>query len=68
MNRLHDLLLERQWIDYLPIRRVDEWTAEFGLEPAHAETNSRFWYRHDIEEDSIGSAHGRKLFGACQRL
>jgi len=48
MNRLHDLVLARQWINYLPIRLVDEWAGEFGMAPAHAETMSRLWYRHEL--------------------
>jgi 2-polyprenyl-3-methyl-5-hydroxy-6-metoxy-1,4-benzoquinol methylase len=48
MNRLHDLLVARQWIHYLPIRCVDDWTAQFGLVLAHAEAISRLWYRHEL--------------------
>jgi 2-polyprenyl-3-methyl-5-hydroxy-6-metoxy-1,4-benzoquinol methylase len=48
INRLHDLLLARQWIHYLPIRCVDDWTAEFGLALTHAEAISRLWYRHEL--------------------
>jgi cyclopropane fatty-acyl-phospholipid synthase-like methyltransferase len=48
MNRLHDLLLARQWIHYVPISRVDQWARELGFGPTHCETVSRFWYRHDL--------------------
>jgi len=48
LNRMHDLLLARQWIHYLPIGRVDEWAGEFGLVPVHAEAISRLWYRHEL--------------------
>ena len=48
MNRLHDLMLARQWIHYLPIRSVDKWAEELGLALAHAETISRLWYRHEL--------------------
>jgi SAM-dependent methyltransferase len=48
MNRLHDLLLARQWIHYAPINKVDQWAAELDLTLSHAETHSRFWYRHDL--------------------
>ncbi len=48
MNRLHDLIVARQWIHYLPVRRVDGWAEEFGLALAHAETMSRLWYRHEL--------------------
>jgi 2-polyprenyl-3-methyl-5-hydroxy-6-metoxy-1,4-benzoquinol methylase len=48
MNRLHDLLLARQWIHYLPIRSVDDWVTEFGFALAHAEVTSRLWYRHEL--------------------
>jgi 2-polyprenyl-3-methyl-5-hydroxy-6-metoxy-1,4-benzoquinol methylase len=48
MNRLHDLLMARQWIHYVPIRHVDEWAEESGLALAHAEAISRLWYRHEL--------------------
>jgi len=48
MNRLHDLLLARQWIHYVSISRVDEWAGESGLALSHAEAMSRFWYRHEL--------------------
>jgi SAM-dependent methyltransferase len=48
MNRLHDLLLARQWIHYLPISKVDEWASELGLDLSHAEEMSRLWYRHEF--------------------
>lgn len=48
LNRLHDLLLARQWIHYLPIDRVEEWARELGLPLTHAEAISRLWYRHEL--------------------
>lgn len=63
MNRLHDLLLARQWIHYLPIRRVDEWACEFGLALAHAEAISRLWYRHELRV----YRKARKPEGSCPR-
>lgn len=48
MNRLHDLVLARQWIHYVPIHSADHWAAASGFNLAHAEELSRFWYRHDL--------------------
>ncbi len=48
MNRLHDLVLARQWIHYLPIVRVDEWAREFGATLVASETTTRVWYRHEM--------------------
>lgn len=48
MNRLHDLVLARQWIHYVPIRRLNEWAEEIGLTEVHAETMSRLFYRHEL--------------------
>jgi SAM-dependent methyltransferase len=48
MNRLHDLLVARQWIHYVPVGYVDDWAAEFGLSLVHAEAISRLWYRHEL--------------------
>lgn len=48
MNRLHDLVLARQWINYVPVARVDEWAQELSLVPGHKESISRLWYQHDL--------------------
>lgn len=48
MNRLHDLVIARDWIHYVPISRVDEWVSSLGLRRTHAEEISRLWYRHDL--------------------
>lgn len=48
MNRLHDLIVARQWIHYLPIDMVERWAQEFELTPTHADTFTRLWYRHEL--------------------
>jgi len=48
MNRVHDLVLARQWIHYVPVQAVDGWATELGLEQIRAESQSRYWYRHDV--------------------
>jgi 2-polyprenyl-3-methyl-5-hydroxy-6-metoxy-1,4-benzoquinol methylase len=48
MNRLHDLLVAKQWIHYVPIRRIDEWAAEAGLAVIHEEEILRLWYHHEV--------------------
>lgn len=48
LNRLHDLVVARQWIHYLPVARVDGWAAELGLLREQAEPLARLWYRHDF--------------------
>jgi 2-polyprenyl-3-methyl-5-hydroxy-6-metoxy-1,4-benzoquinol methylase len=48
MNRVHDLLLARQWIHYVPIGIADGWAAECGFSIEEAGSVSRFWYRRDI--------------------
>src|SRR5262249_34006933 len=46
-NRLHDLLLARQFIHYAPITEIKEWTADAGLELVEeALTINRLWYGH----------------------
>lgn len=48
MNRLHDLIMARQWIRYLPIEVADGWAAEAGLHREVAEERSMLWYGHEI--------------------
>lgn len=47
-NRLHDLLVAREWIHYVPIARVEEWAAGAGLELTHSEDVNRLWYPHEL--------------------
>jgi len=48
MNRLHDLVLARQWINYVQVADTETWARESNLELAHKESLNRFWYRHDL--------------------
>lgn len=48
MNRLHDLILARQWIHYVPIRNLEDWCRHLGLELTHEESDTRLWYRHEL--------------------
>jgi 2-polyprenyl-3-methyl-5-hydroxy-6-metoxy-1,4-benzoquinol methylase len=48
MNRLHDLVLARQWIRYVPIATADQWARDCGLEVEHRESATRLWYQHDL--------------------
>lgn len=48
MNRLHDLVMARQWIHYLPVERADEWARDAGFATEVAEERAMFWYGHEI--------------------
>ena len=47
-NRLHDLVLARQWIHYRPIADVREWAAALGLTVLTDRAYSAAWYRHEL--------------------
>ncbi|MCK5749638.1 MAG: class I SAM-dependent methyltransferase [Oricola sp.] len=47
-NRLHDLVLARQWINYAPIEDVTDWLAAKGFAQEHDETIDLYWYRHEL--------------------
>jgi 2-polyprenyl-3-methyl-5-hydroxy-6-metoxy-1,4-benzoquinol methylase len=47
-NRLHDLVLARQWIHYVPLADVRGWAAGLGFSVARSEEYSRFWYGHEL--------------------
>lgn len=47
-NRLHDLLLARQWIHYVRVATLEHWAMENGLVLEHAESISRYWYGHEL--------------------
>jgi len=48
MNKLHDLVLARQWIHELPVARVDEWVLARNLSVVRSESPRRLWYSHDV--------------------
>ena len=47
-NRLHDLVLARQWIHYVPISQVEVWTADEGMELERSALINRLWYGHEL--------------------
>jgi 2-polyprenyl-3-methyl-5-hydroxy-6-metoxy-1,4-benzoquinol methylase len=46
MNRLHDLLLARQWIHYVPSSLVQTWARDAGLHLREYALARRYWYDH----------------------
>lgn len=48
LNRMHDLILARQWIHYLPIGDVERWAGKCGLRLDYSEDVSRLWYNHEL--------------------
>lgn len=48
MNRLHDLVMARQWIRYVPIESADRWAGECGLSVERAEWIAMLWYGHEL--------------------
>lgn len=47
-NRLHDLLLARQHIHYVPIESVEAWAGECGMQLVDAQRINRLWYGHEL--------------------
>ena len=47
-NRLHDLVLAREWIHYVSIEDVERWARELGLTLVHAGAFNRYWYAHEL--------------------
>jgi len=48
MNRLHDVVVAREWIHYYPVARLEAAAREMGLKLARAETIDRLWYGHEL--------------------
>jgi 2-polyprenyl-3-methyl-5-hydroxy-6-metoxy-1,4-benzoquinol methylase len=48
MNRLHDLILAADFINYVPIERVAQWAAELQLKVIAQEDLTRYWYGHEL--------------------
>lgn len=47
-NRLHDLLVSRQWIRYVPVRHIEQWAGEHGLQLVHASNHTHLVYGHEL--------------------
>ena len=47
-NRLHDLVLARQWIHYVPVEAVERWAAAEGLTLERSALINRWWYGHEL--------------------
>jgi 2-polyprenyl-3-methyl-5-hydroxy-6-metoxy-1,4-benzoquinol methylase len=48
MNRLHDLVMVRHWIHYVPVERADAWAQACGLRTERAESRAMLWYGHEL--------------------
>ena len=47
-NRIHDLLIAKQWVYYFPVAIVEDSLCQCGLKIVHSETLDRLWYRHEL--------------------
>jgi len=46
-NKLHDLVLAREWINYVPIESIIQWGVEGGLKVTEKSHFEMLWYSHD---------------------
>lgn len=58
-NRLHDLVLAREWIHYVPVGDVVDWAAAAGFAPVHRQTINMLWYGHELVVFQSASAAGQ---------
>lgn len=47
-NRLHDLLIARQWIHYLPLQQALAWAQAAGCTVVEQRTVNMLWYGHEM--------------------
>ena len=45
-NRLHDLLMARQWVHHAAPALVEQWATDTGLSCVHRSQTNLFWYGH----------------------
>jgi len=48
MNRLHDLVVAKQWIREVPLETVKTWASESGFKVVHEQRYTRLWYGHEL--------------------
>lgn len=46
-NRLHDLIMARQWIHYVPTSLIKRWGIEAGLSVVQESRRRMIWYAHE---------------------
>lgn len=46
-NRMHDLIMAHQWINYIPIALIKSWGAEAGLNVKQESQCRMIWYAHE---------------------
>lgn len=47
-NRLHDLVIAREIIHFVPLSHICSWSEKVGLELVHTASFRRFWYVHEL--------------------
>ncbi len=47
-NRLHDFVIARERITYVPIQKVEEWATAQGMEIVARGYETRLWYGHEL--------------------
>jgi 2-polyprenyl-3-methyl-5-hydroxy-6-metoxy-1,4-benzoquinol methylase len=47
-NRLHDLVIAREWIHYVPVSVIEGWAASLKMTPLSARSFRMLWYKHDL--------------------
>jgi 2-polyprenyl-3-methyl-5-hydroxy-6-metoxy-1,4-benzoquinol methylase len=47
-NRLHDLVIAREWISYVPVATVEKWATSLGMTMEQPSSHRRLWYQHDL--------------------
>lgn len=48
MNRLHDLVMARQWVNHRSGDEVVAWLEDAGLQVEQRERHDRWWYVHEL--------------------
>jgi hypothetical protein len=57
-NRLQDLAVAREWINYIPVQAVEDWAASHGMRVVLREDMSRLWCGHELRVMIRESATG----------
>lgn len=47
-NRLHDLVLARDWIHYVPLEHIGQWARDLKLEQLETRRIDMLWYGHEL--------------------
>lgn len=59
-NRVHDLLLVQEWVNYVPVATAEEWASLRGMRVIARDDLRRLWYGHELRVMRAAAGHEQR--------